>query len=504
VSDDRLGKYRLLRLLATGGMGEVFFARQEGPAGFAKPAVVKRVLEHLAREGTFTQMFLNEARLAALLQHQNVVQIFELGEDKGRYFIAMEYVHGRNLRTIRRKLREGGREFPAAQLARIASQALAGLHYAHGLKADTGAPMNIIHRDMSPDNVMVGFDGAVKVLDFGIAKATSGAPEVTRAGMVKGKFAYMSPEHLRAETLDARSDVWAVGVTLYELLASERPFNAPGETALVKQILTEEPRPLHELAPSVPKELSSIVHTALIKKREDRYQSAEEMASDLERFAAANGVRLTNSDTKTFMRELYGAEADENPGLLTPNAEPFVHTPVSQASGQTDVSGLYTGARRSRPWLLYIGGGTAFGVFVAGVMSVITAPDAAPREPPQTEPPAAVAPARSPPSDPKPDEPPEKVEAVDPKAEAGAGNAARSSATPRDARGKVDLRVLPWAEVFEGRRSLGVTPMAPLELAAGAHTLTLRNGDLKVTREVVVKVPRNATTTLRVDLREGR
>jgi serine/threonine-protein kinase len=503
VSDDRLGKYRLLRLLAAGGMGEVFFARQEGPAGFAKPAVVKRVLEHLAREGTFTQMFLNEARLAALLQHQNVVQIFELGEDKGRYFIAMEYVHGRNLRTIRRKLRESGREFPPAQLARIVSQALAGLHYAHGLKSDSGQPMNIIHRDMSPDNVMVGFDGAVKVLDFGIAKASSGAPEVTRAGMVKGKFAYMSPEHLRAETLDARSDVWAVGVSLYELLASDRPFNAPGESALVKQVLTEAPKPLHEVAPSVPKELSSIVHTALIKKREDRYQSAEEMASDLERFAAANGVRLTNSDTKTFMRELYGAEADENPGLLTPNAEPFVHTPVSQASGPTELSDLHSGVRRSRPWLLYIGGGTAVGVFVAGVMSVITAPDAPASELRPPAPRAAVAPPR-PPVDPKPDEP-DKVDAVDPKPEAGqgAGNAVRTSAASRDARGKIDLRVLPWAEVFEGRRSLGVTPMAPLELASGPHTLTLRNGDLKVTREVVVKVPRNATTTVRVDLREG-
>jgi serine/threonine-protein kinase len=498
VSDERLGKYRLLRLLASGGMGEVFFARQEGPAGFAKPAVVKRVLEHLAREASFTQMFLNEARLAALLQHQNVVQIFELGEDNGRYFIAMEYVHGRNLRTVRRKLREASREFPAAQLARIASQALAGLHYAHCLKADNGEPMNIIHRDMSPDNVMVGFDGAVKVLDFGIAKATSGVPPLTRAGMVKGKFAYMSPEHLRAETLDARSDLWAMGVLLYELLAGDRPFTAPGETALVRAVLTEDPKPLHEVAPHVPKELSSIVHTALIKKREDRYQSADEMAADLEKFAAANAVRLSNSDTKTFMRELYGAEADENPGLLTPNAERFVHT---QSSGPTEVSGLHSSVRRSRPWVLYIGGGTAFGVFVAGVLSVLTAPDLppapAPAPPSRVEAPRPPAPAAAPAEVPK-------EEAPDSKDEAAGADAPRPSTPAREARGKIDLRVLPWAEVFEGRRSLGVTPMAPLDLASGAHTLILRNHDLNVSREVVVKVPRNATTTLRVDLREGR
>src|SRR5581483_4841164 len=171
-------------------MGEVFFARQEGPAGFQKPAVVKRVLANLAQDQKFTEMFLNEARLAALLQHANVVQIFELGESDGRYFIAMEYVHGRNLRTVRRKLRELEREFPPAQLARIVSQALLGLHYAHTRTDENGAPLGIIHRDMSPENVMVGFDGAVKVLDFGIAKAANAASFITQAGGMKGKFAY--------------------------------------------------------------------------------------------------------------------------------------------------------------------------------------------------------------------------------------------------------------------------------------------------------------------------
>ncbi len=492
MSDDRLGKYRLLRLLASGGMGEVFFARHEGPAGFAKPAVVKRILPHLAAERTFVQMFLNEARLAALLQHTNVVQIFELGEVAGTYFIAMEYVHGRTLRAVHRKLRDSGRPFPPAQLARIVSQALAGLHYAHTLKNEAGEPLQIIHRDMSPDNIIVGFDGSVKVLDFGIAKAVSAA-SITDAGTVKGKSPYMSPEHLRNEALDGRSDLWAVGVLLFEMLADERPFSSPSLMVLVDRVLTQPTPDLRQLAPQVPDALGSIVYRALEKDRERRYANAEDFASALEHFAATNGARLTNADTRDFMRSVYDAEADQNPALLTPTAL----DEVSPSSAVTDSATLMDRPGRARRWPLVLAGASAVCLFAAGVGAVLAdpvlpealaqAPDAGPAAIAVAPPPTEKAPGREVVAEPAP------LPAI-------------VEATPRphpvEGHGKLDLRVLPWAEVFEGKRKLGVTPMGLVDLSAGAHALILRNADLNISRNVVAHVRANATTTLRVDLRE--
>jgi serine/threonine protein kinase len=496
MGDERLGNYRLLRLLASGGMGEVFFARHEGPAGFAKPAVVKRILPHLAAEKTFVKMFLNEARLAALLQHTNVVQIFELGEVAGTYFIAMEYVHGRTLRAVHRKLRDSGRQFPPAELARIVSQALAGLHYAHSLKNEAGEPLQIIHRDMSPDNIIVGFDGAVKVLDFGIAKAVSAA-SITDAGTVKGKSPYMSPEHLRNEALDARSDLWAVGVLLFEMLAGERPFSSPSLMVLVEQVLAQPAPDLRQLAPQAPDRLCSIVYRALEKDRDRRYASAEDFASALEHFAATNGARLTNADTRDFMRSVYDAEADQNPGLLTPTslADSVLATgpwsSITEAATRLDRPGL------ARRWPLVLAGALAVFLFAAGVGAVVGTPGAseAAVEVPDA---GGVAVAVTPPPAEKAAPVPEVAEPAPPPPVIEAAPRPRAV----EGHGKLDLRVIPWAEVFEGKRKLGITPMGLVELSAGAHALTLRNEELNISRNVVARVRANATTTLRVDLRE--
>ncbi|MBK7860860.1 MAG: serine/threonine protein kinase [Archangiaceae bacterium] len=323
----RFGKYQLLRELASGGMGEVFLARQAGLAGFQKPVVLKRILAHLAREPAFVEMFLNEARLAALLQHANVVQIFELGQEQDTYFIAMELVHGRTLRQIGERLSKLGRPFPPGQLARIASQALLGLHYAHQLRDDAGEALHIIHRDVTPENVMVGFDGSVKMLDFGIAKASSLVGD-TRAGVLKGKVAYLAPEMLVGGGYDARVDLWAMGVTLYELLAGQRPFDSTHAPALVKQIVTERPVPLSARATQLPPELGAIVERAMSKAPEQRFGSAEEMGAALEHLAATQGVALSNTETRAFMRELYGAEADENPVAVTPSRPEVNATPT--------------------------------------------------------------------------------------------------------------------------------------------------------------------------------
>ncbi len=486
-------------------MGEVFLARQEGPAGFAKPAVVKRILAHLAREQSFVDMFLNEARLAALLAHPNCIQIFELGEADGTYFIAMEFIHGRTLRAIRQQLRQRDQPFPPAQLARICAQTLTGLHYAHTLRGEAGEALGIVHRDMSPDNVMVGFNGAVKVLDFGIAKAST-AITTTRTGTVKGKFAYMSPEQLKVEPVDGRADQWAMGVLLYEMLAGARPFVAPVEAALVNLILNTEPEPLATRVPSAPPELVDIIAKAMSKNPAQRFATAEDMASALERFAASADGAPT--ETRHFMGELFGSEAFENPAVLTPSAERPLPLTVDVPLETAQVSMTKPLERRPRelaPMVL----AAALAFCVAGVAYLLT-------RPPPLEvkaPVAAIAPVV--------DAGPSLATAPQDVSDAGApGQRAAALVLDADAAGtakavptvapaavikgvgRLDLRVNPWAEVYEGKKSLGVTPMVPIELSAGTHVLTLKNSELQVSRHVTVKVAKGATVVQRVDLLE--
>ncbi|WP_224371359.1 serine/threonine protein kinase [Hyalangium versicolor] len=308
MSENRLGKYRLIKLLATGGMGEVFLARQEGPAGFSKTVVVKRMLTHLGREPKFVEMFLNEARLAAQLSHPNCVQIFELGEHHGTYFIAMEFIHGMNLRAIKRRMDERQMDGPVGFAAWICAQALKGLHYAHTLTDETGRLLKLVHRDVSPDNVLVGFNGSVKVVDFGIAKASTSI-STTGAGTVKGKYAYMAPEQLSGHPADARTDVYAMGVVLYELLSGERPFQGTSEAALVKAIIQDSSKPLRELRPNIPAELEEICRRALEKNPQERFPTAESMSTALEIFVLGMGG-VAQEEVKTLLQGLFTEEAD--------------------------------------------------------------------------------------------------------------------------------------------------------------------------------------------------
>ncbi len=317
----QLGKYRLYHHLASGGMGEVFLARHEGPAGFAKNVVVKRILSGIASDETFVTMFLNEARLAAMIEHPNVVQIFDLGLEGDTYFIAMEYIHGRSLRQLRRRLAEVKRPFPALLAARICSQALQGLHYAHNLCDDEGQHLQIVHRDVSPDNVLIGFNGVTKVVDFGIAKAAVNV-STTRAGAVKGKFAYMAPEQITGKPLDGRADVYATGVLLYELLSGQRPFSASSEPGLIRAILQEPATPAREANPAIPEPLNDVIMRAIARKPDERFASAEEMSFALESFIQSTGKTITNAHVAALMKDLFPDDAAHKTPASAPTPPP--------------------------------------------------------------------------------------------------------------------------------------------------------------------------------------
>ncbi|HVV52866.1 MAG TPA: serine/threonine-protein kinase, partial [Polyangia bacterium] len=278
------GKYYLLDRIGVGGMAEVFLAVALGPQGFQRTLVIKRMLSHLSQDRAFVRMFIDEAKLCGLLSHPNLVQIFEFGQIEESFFIAMEQVQGETLLAVQAKLAEEGRLAPVAASLEIVRQVCLGLNYAHGLQSTAGQPLGIVHRDISPSNLMINFHGGVKILDFGIARVTEELRESkTQAGTMKGKVSYMSPEQVRMEPIDNRSDIFAVGIVLHELLTGRRLFKSTNELTGAKLVL-EAAVPLPSAVnPAVPPAVDPIVMRALERRVEARYQTAGEMAEDLEK-----------------------------------------------------------------------------------------------------------------------------------------------------------------------------------------------------------------------------
>ncbi len=290
-------------------MAEVFLARAAGPMGFEKTVVVKRILPHLVDEPNFVSMFLSEARLAAQLNHPNVVQVFDFGEADGTYFLVMEYIDGVNLRVLFRKAMEQHAPLAFTLVARIVSLACEGLAYAHDfVDPATNEPMGLVHRDVSPDNVLIARNGSVRVVDFGIAKA-SNQTSFTKTGTVKGKFAYMPPEQLTGLTLDRRADVFALGILLYEMLTGRKPFDTSNEAVIVRAILYEDFPPAAQFRPDVPAPLQRILDRALAKARDQRYPDCRALQSDLERFILAQGEPVSQYQLAQLVEQVAPAPA---------------------------------------------------------------------------------------------------------------------------------------------------------------------------------------------------
>jgi len=305
-----------------GGMAEVFLARFEWARGLEKTVVVKRILPHLAEDPVFREMFFGEAQLASQLNHPGIAQIIEFGESEGTYFLSMEYVDGPSLRALEKAARARGERLPFAPCARIAASCCEALAHAHDLvDPSTGEPLHLVHRDVSPDNILISRNGTVKLVDFGIAKAATQTHH-TQTGMVKGKVAFMSPEQVRAEALDRRSDVYSLGVVLYEMIAGSRPYEAPSDLSLMNAMLTGVMIPLRTKRPDVPEALERVVNRALQRRREDRYPDCRAMHAELEEALIA-GRQPASAFQIAQLVERYGDAAqrpDPSPGhaLVTP------------------------------------------------------------------------------------------------------------------------------------------------------------------------------------------
>ncbi len=349
------GKYVLVERLGRGGMAEVWKAKMSGPAGFSRTLVVKRILPHLVEDETFVQMFVAEARLSARLNHTNIVQVYELGDVNGEYFLAMEYVRGRDLVSVMRAQILRGPPDPglAAYVMREVCRALA---YAHSLVGDDGQALRLIHRDVSPSNVMISFDGAVKLLDFGIAKALADSSDNrTQTGTLKGKFGYMAPEQVEGRAIDHRADLFSAGVVLHEALTGRRLFKGSSDMqtiAMVRDAMIDQPSSLN---PAVIPELDRVVLKALAKDPNDRYANCDDMAMDLD--SVLHELKWGPERARTCLKDLFPDEPSQ-----TMSKAPEMFEPV-----ESQHTSAFARMQRSQRRKIYAGVGAAVVLVLGGL-----------------------------------------------------------------------------------------------------------------------------------------
>jgi serine/threonine protein kinase len=299
-----VGKYEIMRRLAVGGMAEIYLARVTGAAGFEKLCVLKRILPSVAEDPSFVQMFLDEAKLAATLRHPSIADVYDVGEDDGTYFFTMEYVYGQDVRAIRHECKKRNEQLPLSIALAIVHGTASALEHAHEKTGPDGKPLNLVHRDVSASNVMVSYDGAVKLLDFGIARASSSTHK-TQTGTLKGKIPYMSPEQCKGLPLDRRSDLFSLGTVLYELTVGRRPFRGETDFAVMDQIVYKGAVAPSQLVQGYPPELEAIVMKLLERGPSMRYPTGEDLLHDLDEFVAKHGLWMSPRAIGKYMRVLF-------------------------------------------------------------------------------------------------------------------------------------------------------------------------------------------------------
>jgi serine/threonine-protein kinase len=475
------GRYRLESLIARGGMAEVFRASILGPSGFRKPVCIKRIRPELGDDPEFVEMFEREARIAALLTHPNIVQVFDFDRHEGRLFLAMELVEGLDLRDVVKDVRALGLRVPVGFALHVTRGLLEALGHAHGLLVD-GAPRPVVHRDVSPHNVLISTDGSVKLADFGIAKAR-GSSAATREGVVKGKLAYLSPEQARGEEVGPASDLFGAGLVLFELLAGRRAFGGTGDHEVVAQVLRAEIPPLPSIAPA----LQSFLDRLLAPAPGDRFPDAGEAVAALraigtEPYGPVEAAVLVRSLVSLRARPGSTGLHEATPAADRPSRPAPVEPPTASASRWRAAGFALAGiaVAAAAVFLSWGLGGRATG---------------------EPERPAVREPIPGPESPPSPDPAPdfEPVLALSPEprteADAGQGEEAEPAETePSKARatGLLDVHCRPWASAALDGRPIGTTPVTGIRLPAGSHSLVLSNPE------------QGFRKTLKIDIRPGR
>jgi serine/threonine-protein kinase len=484
-----LGRYQLLEKIDSGGMGAIYLARLAGAGGFEKLVVLKVLLPELAESERFRAMFLDEARIAARLSHPNICEVYELGEDRGRHFIAMQYLRGVDFTAAMH--RPEGTE-PEAQVRLIASliaQAAEGLHHAHQLRDGEGAPLGIVHRDVSPPNLFVTVDGVAKVLDFGIAKARD-IESKTRQGEIKGKQSYMSPEQLAGESLDGRSDIFSLGVVLYEGMTGSRLFHRDTDYLVARAILEDPIDDPRQRQPAIAPALAEVAERALARRREDRFASARDLAEALA--AAIPGgpmlpARIGEAIATRFSTELRAQEDSYRRAtavarrLAAPEAGP-------EATIDTEVDTAPRRRGRRRRWIAPLAAAATIAAIAAGAWRLSERSAASGRADHDAGPIAvAAADAGATPTTPLPDAAPVAPDA-----------AAEPSVVPAPRYGYVSIDSSPYATIYIDGRRTGVTPLIRYRVRAGKRrvravlesgqsrrfTITVEAGELAPPRQL--------------------
>jgi serine/threonine protein kinase len=302
---ETFGRYELLAAIGQGGMGRLYIAERRGIQGFVKTVALKRILPHLADSVQLREMFLNEARIAARLEHPNIVATYELGEVEGKYFISMEYLPGEDLSAVIGRC-QGDRQIPIEIAAALAQQAAQGLHYAHEARDAQGRPIGLVHRDVNPRNIFVTYHGVVKLLDFGVVRGPQGQKSVP--GVFKGKYGYCAPEQLHGGRVDRRTDVFCLGISLWECLTGTRLFDGANDAMAIDAVRSRRVDPPSALRANVPRGLDEIVLRALSRDPEQRYQSAQDLSEDLDRFLLERDVRPSVKAIGQWLESIFGSE----------------------------------------------------------------------------------------------------------------------------------------------------------------------------------------------------
>jgi len=511
TAPERIGRYELCFELASGGMATVYLARTHGSSGFEKLVALKRIHPHLAKEKQYIEMFLDEAKIASRITHPNVCSVFDFGHADGEYYIAMEYLVGEPLSRLYgrvARIKEQRRHpLMPLRMAGIIAHACEGLHAAHELKDANGDPLHVVHRDASPRNLFVTYDGSVQVVDFGVASARQRMHH-TATGQIKGTFAYMAPEQLRAGQIDRRVDVWALGVGLWEMLALKRLFRRDTTANTVHAILYDEivPPSAHRSS-AIPAEIDEIVLKALARDPKDRWQNARDMGRALWQVIGAQQEIIGAADLSDWMSELF-PQGEARKGQLMEIAR-VVHEPVPAVGRTSGIDAFSAGdmqfsdtslvrARRKpskRPRVVAFlvatlavlaalaVGMTRFGNEVQGETQAVQ-----PMEGPRPEPVVAV------PVD-------EEPELVVPEATPEPPRRVRSKSMAKTGPGTINIVTRGgWADVYKGDKALGTTPRR-LTLPAGRHKLVLRPfGDGKPkTVFVTVEANKMRNVSIRLD-----